>query len=131
MRVRFTDKNLPELFRALEKYCQPGREYILDVCQKRTLNQNAYYYSVIVPLFMDVTGYSRRTAHEKLAKMFLTEYKDSKGRVKSTADLTTIEFENYLQDIRIHLYHDYRVITPWPNDVDDQLIFDLEKVVIY
>lgn len=78
-----------------------------SVSSKRSLSQNNYYYGVIVPRCK--SGFNRlgwtlseTEAHQKLAEMFLSENKVNQltgeifHYVRSTADLSTVEFSDYM-----------------------------------
>lgn len=120
MKAYFRSGALPELIQAIQDYVKPGQDYIMDLCQKRTLNQNEYYNAVVLPIFSRITGYTRHRAHRILAKMFINGI--------STTELTTVQFEQYLNDCRLFIYHEFRETVPMPNDVSQELIFELEKV---
>lgn len=128
MKARFNASALPDLIEVIKQYVKPGKDYVLDLCQKITLDQMAYYRAVIIPIYSDATGYTKETAHKKLAERFLSEFKNGKWRVKSTTELTTIEFEQYLSSCKLYLYHQFASKIPDPNQVTDELIFELEKV---
>ncbi len=128
MKASFSANSLPDIIEVIKKYVKPGQDYVLELCQKRTLDQNAYYRGVIISCFSDCTGYSKEKAHNILAKRFLSEFKENKWRVRSTTELTTIEFEQYLSSCKLYLHHDFRCPVPDPNQVTDELIFELEKV---
>lgn len=120
MKAYFRSGALPELIEAIRDYVQPGQDYIMDLCQKRTLNQNDYYYGVVLPMFSRITGYTKHKAHRIFSKMFING--------ASTTDLTTIQFEQYLNDCRLFIYHEFMETVPMPRDVSEELIFELEKV---
>lgn len=65
--------------------------------RNRTTLQNAYYWSVVVGMVSESTGYLPCEAHDALRQMFLTDNTDQLlPRVRSTTDLTTIEFSEYV-----------------------------------
>ena len=86
-----------------------------DICitverkrKKRSLNQNAYYWSVVIPLIRAKLEEYGNEVDDEETHSFLKEHVgkltgsvvDSVGRrvavTKSSASLTTAEFENYL-----------------------------------
>lgn len=82
-------------------------EVYLTIAKKtkqRSLNENNYYWGVVLPLAADFLGYTVNETHEAFKWQFLRVYSDKKmPSVKSTADLTTVEFEAYLTKIREEL----------------------------
>jgi hypothetical protein len=78
--------------------------------KQRSNPENRYYWGVVIALLSDLTGFSDEEMHEILKKRFLSKtvlIHDSNGMIcetveigKSTARLTTIEFEDYLSKIR-------------------------------
>ena len=70
----------------------------------RSNPQNRYYYGCVVPTIGEELGYTNKEMHEILAGMFLSEEVKVGDKVvtvvHSTADLTTIEFEEYTKEIR-------------------------------
>jgi hypothetical protein len=97
-----------------------GCEVYLTISKKtkqRSLNENAYYWGVVLPLAADFLGYTIDEAHEAFKWQFLRVYSDKKlPSVKSTADLSTVEFEAYLTKIREEL-STMGCFIPLPNEV--------------
>ena len=129
MRARFRPIDMPALFDAMKQYIKPGIEYFMHLYPIRSMDQNAYYQAVIVPLFCQATGYRRREGHDKLLKMCLYSYGTRK--VTSTTDLTTIEFEEYIEDCRLLLYHEFKIVAPLPGDTEPELLSELANTFIY
>ena len=67
----------------------------------RSSRQNKYYWAVPVKILSDVTGYSDEEIHDALKFKFLTDHSEKLPKVKSTASLTTSEFESYLAQVRM------------------------------
>lgn len=94
---------------------------------ERSLNQNAYYWGVIVSMARELIGeeygetLDLETAHETLKEY--CNYRESiKGDkvlriTQSTATLTTSEFEGYLTRCREWLFNWFNVVVPLPNEV--------------
>ena len=83
----------------------------------RSNNQNKYYWGVVIKILGDELGYMPDEMHEALKWKFLR--KGGKlETVKSTSSLTTIEFEEYLELIRIWALRDLEIAIPLPNEVD-------------
>ena len=68
---------------------------------ERSNNQNKYYHGVVVKMLSDFTGYDRDEVHEILKHEFLKKVNTGGFEyVKSTAKLSTVEFEEYLDKIK-------------------------------
>ena len=98
-----------------------GREFELTLRarpKKRSLNQNAYYHGVVVDMIAREAGYSSEEAHEALKAKFLRIHDDSAlPTVRSTTSLTTLEFENYLDQCRQLAAEMFGLYVPLPNEV--------------
>ena len=92
----------------------------------RTMPQNKYYWGVIVRTIANYLGYSDDEMHQIFKMMFLKEYeqinKDDKTTVlplvKSTTQLPTKEFEDYLEKIRRWSASELGLYVPEPNEVE-------------
>jgi RNA-binding protein YhbY len=92
---------------------KPGK-YLLATksFKKRSLPQNRYYHSVVVQIVFDglrAAGFdsvrTKEDAHEVIKSLFLKIVDEKAGikieRIKSTTELTTIEFNEYLLNISV------------------------------
>lgn len=78
--------------------------------KNRSGNQNRYYWSVVIELISEHTGFTREEIHEILKHKFLRRtiwiphnadgVKEMNVIARSTTDLTTKEFEEFLSSIR-------------------------------
>jgi ribosomal protein L39E len=89
---------------------------------KRSNNQNRYFHGVVLQLLSDHTGYTIEEMKQILKNEFLTYTKDlpngkSMKFVKSTADLNTKEFEDFLENSRRFAIQTFDVFIPLPNEV--------------
>jgi len=98
----------------------------------RSLEQNAYYHGVCVKILADELGYTPSEMHEALKFEFLRYQRHVKmekvigGRVKkidkllwcsrSTTDLSTKEFEDFLGRVRVFSSVDLGIFIPLPNE---------------
>lgn len=101
--------------------------WILTLTKKqriRSLSQNEYYFAVIVKLFSEYTGYDKEESHQYLAGRFLSYQKDSSTFVKSTAKLSTLEFEQYLEQCRVYMWHEFQLHVPMPNEVTNDMLLE-------
>ncbi len=60
--------------------------------EQRTLKQNAFYWSVLIPLIGEHCGYDAAECHEALKQKFLP----AQGRNPSTTELDTKQFADYV-----------------------------------
>jgi hypothetical protein len=92
----------------------------------RSLEENNYYFGVIIKILSEEIGEDREILHENLKAMFLKviTYKSMRGknykfeRVKSTTELSTIEAETYYEEIRQWAMEFLGVFIPLPNQVE-------------
>lgn len=118
----------------------------IDAFKKRTLQQNAYYWGVVVPMVKDglkEVGYSEvksnEDAHEILKHLFLKKKivnwmnGDEIILAGSTAELKTVEFNAYLEEIWQWAAEYLGITIPAPNE---QLImfaeydYDLQSTIV-
>lgn len=91
----------------------------------RSLKQNAYYHGVVVDMLRQYLGIETAEAmHEVLKHLHLTESirlpSDRRKKIEivgSTTDLTPMEFEEYLEDIRKWAWTKLRFHIPKPNEI--------------
>lgn len=93
----------------------------------RSNNQNRYYWGVIIDLLSEHTGFIREEMHEVLKHKFLRYtlwipkkdgVKEQSIIAKSTTDLTTKAFEQYMSDIRQWASSDLGLFLPEPNEME-------------
>jgi len=84
----------------------------------RTLNQNRYYWGVVVEILANHFGYDKDEMHEALKFKFLKRHEDSAlPTVGSTAKLSTVEFGDYIDTVVRWAASEYRVVIPEANEV--------------
>lgn len=94
------------------------KEYRKD----RSGNQNRYYWGVVIKEWCNYTGYAADEMHEVLKAKFNPKelfFKNSGEAIKiggSTAEMDTLEFENYLDQIRIWSLKEHDLLIPLPNE---------------
>ena len=85
----------------------------------RSLNQNRYYWSVIIEILSDYFGYEKEEMHEALKFKFLKKHEDTDlVTVGSTAKLSTAEFTEYIDEIVRWASTEYQVVIPSADGVD-------------
>ena len=103
-------------------YCL--KEFTGKEAKIRSTPENKYYWGVVVEILSDELGYSKNEIHEILKGMFLSDVKFLKTKngvkeariPKSTTELTTAEFENYLSEIRQWAIMELGILIPEPNE---------------
>lgn len=117
----------------------PAGRYKVEIkpYKTRSLQQNAFYHAVVVPMVFDGlrdAGFTVRhneDAHEILKALFLKVREEKGGivieRVKSTTELSTTEFNEYIQFITIWAADYLNISIPLPNE---QLQIDLPHVSV-
>lgn len=108
--------------------------WMLEVCVKRlrasrSIQQNRYYFGVVLVLISEHTGYSADELHDVLKAKFLPKhlaFSDGNGEVKdefviggSTRKLNTVEFGEYMESIRRWAAEDLDVVIPDPREVSN------------
>ena len=91
---------------------------VRDERKNRSRLENAYYWAVPIPLISEATGFDRDETHLAMRIEFLTDNSGMLSKVRSTADLTTVEFEEYLSKIRRWASEFLSIYIPEPNEVD-------------
>jgi hypothetical protein len=97
------------------------------VKKKRSNNQNAFYWGVLIPLMQQGAkhtwgeSWSVDKAHKHLSKLFVfhESVNIKTGLItqtpKSTTELTTTDWEVYVTEIRIYLLENFDIDAPEPN----------------
>jgi hypothetical protein len=90
----------------------------------RSRNQNDYYWKVVIGLINEDTGEDPNKIHEFLKFKFImrTAFGDN-PYVGSTTDLTTVEYEEYLEQCRRWAMEYRGIYIPLPNEVDFENVF--------
>ena len=94
----------------------------------RSNEQNKYYWSVILKIISDHTGYSIYEAHELMKLKFNSKIlhinNDEVTIGCSTAGLTTVEYETFLSHIRQWASQELNCYIPEPNegDIDERML---------
>jgi hypothetical protein len=118
-------------------YNLPDGRYLtkIESVKKRSLPQNKFYWSVCVELVYEglrSAGFdavrNKDDAHEIMKSLFLKIKEEKNGikieRVRSTTELKTVEFMEYLQHISTWAFDYLSVTIPEPNQ---QMEMSLDK----
>lgn len=86
----------------------------------RSLSQNKYYWGVLLTLLAEHTGHTTEDLHLVMKDMFLPRKFLKLGTKevclnKTTTDLTTTEFQTYLEQIRAWAVQELGLQVPDPN----------------
>ena len=84
--------------------------------QFRSLNENDYYWGVVIEEISDFTGFSPQEVHELLKWKFLRIVKGKLESCRSTTNLSVGEFEDYLSQIRQWASEELNCFIPLPNE---------------
>lgn len=127
---KFSEGKDPVLFDAertrmkiyLQKF-KPGELIYVTVGKvkerkQRSLEQNAYYHGVVLDILSKDIGYDHDEMHDALRYKFL-QYENVAGlkTILSTTQLSTKEFEVFLERIRRWAAMDMGIFIPKPNEV--------------
>ncbi|WP_457635823.1 hypothetical protein [Persephonella sp.] len=130
MRLKFLAKIENRVFNFLDrdkflnyiKTLKDGDYYltISKVKKQRSLNQNNYYWGVVLKIISDYTGHTEEELHESLKIKFLPKKFDENGLLilGSTKKLSKAEFEEYLERIRVWASQVLELSIPLPNEFD-------------
>lgn len=84
--------------------------------RSRSLNQNNYYWGVIIPILCDYLGYNPEEMHEAIKWQFLRIDHEKVPSVKSSTDLSTVEWEDLMSRIRQWASIEFALYIPEPNE---------------
>ena len=96
--------------------------------KKRSNNQNAFYFGIVIPIMMDAFKdawgeyYSAIEVHEALKSKYCykEQINESTGEIiqipSSTTNFSTIEWEEYIDKIRAFALEWFNVTIPMPNE---------------
>ena len=84
----------------------------------RSINENNYYWGVVIQAISDETGMTPEETHEAMKWQFLRKQVGQIFTVNSTSILDTIAFENYVEQIRVFAASDLNIKIPLPNEVE-------------
>jgi len=108
----------PELRKFLKRF-RNGDDLEVEIRtpkKDRSLEQNAYYWGVIIKTLGDHFGYEKEEMHEALKWHFLRKHESPLPTVKSTTRLNTKEFVDYIERIQRWASIEHGVYLPDPNE---------------
>lgn len=90
---------------------------ISRITKSRSLSQNKYYWKVIIGMLADEWGWDQpERLHDALRIKFLSVNTEKLPTVKSTTELTTVQFEEYTSKIR-QWASEEGICIPLPNEI--------------
>lgn len=133
MIFKFRSDKPEQAFKKITEYVRGKDDWFVVEIQKakqiRSLNQNRYYWGVVVKIIADHTGYISEEVHQIMARKFLSYHSDAHGYfVRSTANLNSFEFEKYLDKCRDCAREDMDVHIPMPNEVDEEMYMQIQNL---
>lgn len=101
-----------------------GKQIAYGFVRIRSLQQNKFYWGGILQILCDELGYSKDEMHAILKSKFLGEIKFVKTKdgfeevrvSKSTTGLSTIEIEEFFDQIRQWAVENFGILIPMPNE---------------
>lgn len=97
-----------------------GKDVVVNVRKYgkiRSSKENNYYWGIIIPIIQEYTGMFQDEVHEALKWKFLRMTRNGLETCRSTASLTTKEFEDYCASIRVWARLDFNLNIPLPNEI--------------
>lgn len=110
-----------EFQKRLEKFASKDIElWIGPRGYLRSLNQNRYYWGVIIEMISDETGHTPDEIHAFVKGMFLKKWITFKEKeieiTRSTTELDKAEFEDYAEKVRRWATTELNMNIPLPNE---------------
>jgi len=96
-----------------------GKQVIIKIEEwkrYRSLNQNRYLWGVVYAEISSFTGMSLEEVHEGMKYMFLVDRENKIPRVKSTTELSTKEFMEFVDKVREFAIFNLGIQIPEPNE---------------
>lgn len=84
-----------------------------------SIRQKKFYHGIVIPMILeclDLEKGEHTVLDIELRNRFLGP--DADEHTVSIADLTTVEFEDYMEQIRAAMADEHKIIVPRPNEAD-------------
>ena len=78
--------------------------------------QNRYYWGVVIDMIHDHTGMGKEDIHAYLKKKFVMKYAVQNPNLITTTSLSTLEFEDLMEEIRLWANEEQGILIPKPNE---------------
>ena len=85
---------------------------------QRSIQQNKAYFGIAVEILCEHTGFTREEMHDALKQKFASRVDEKTGLtiIESTADMDTVRFCQYYEDIQRWAIEFLNVYIPSPNE---------------
>lgn len=107
-----------DLFRVYLKSVKGSKrlEVVLqEISRDKTNEQLGYFFGVLVPAFMELTGYSKNESDGVLSRFFLTRNRGQSNEfVESKANLTTVGMCEFIDHVLMLLAENGVTVEPRP-----------------
>lgn len=94
-----------------------------EVRKNRSQEQNSYYWGVVISMIAQHTGYytneEKEDIHNELKRIILPR-NGRLGIPKSTSNMNTIEFSDFIEKVRIWATQVLNLYIPNPNEVNNE-----------
>lgn len=116
--VVLEDKNAYHIWRCSFKDGEQVELILRKQRKRRSKNQNRYLWGIIYPIVSESTGYTVDEVHDAMKWLFLKVHRDGlPDTVKSTADLDTAEFTQYIESIKVWAAQEFGAYIPASEEV--------------
>jgi hypothetical protein len=117
--VVLEDKNAYYIWRCHFKKDQEVELILRKKRKRRTKPQNSYLWGVVYPVVSECTGFTDDEVHSAMKMLFLRVHRDKlPDTVKSTRELSTEEFSDYVKAIQQWAAEQYGAYIPDPGEVN-------------
>ena len=116
---KFIPHDIPSFKLAFAKL--EGKDVEVTVAQRkkhRSNEQNSYYWGVVIELISAETGFTPQEAHDAMRVKFLSDMSGDMPRIRSTTELTTVEFMDYIAQIQQFASEFLGIFIPDPDSVE-------------
>lgn len=132
MMFKFRSDRTNEAFKKIYEFVHAKEDWFVINIEKakqiRSLQQNKYYWGVVVKILSQHTGYTSDETHQELARMFLKYENNGKLFVRSTTKLNTAEFEKFTEECRQWAASEMSVHIPLPNEITEDMYMMLNNI---
>jgi hypothetical protein len=137
MQLRIKNNKSPEEVERVSEKLQSMRagEYlvIIEKCfPSRSLDQNAYYWAVPVKIIAEYIGDDSREADRIIKSEILQDrILLPNGKIVEVVgehkNLSTAEFTNFIDRVRVWATNELNVHIPAPNEISDELLEEIDR----
>ena len=108
-------RQLFDVWLGAQKHDERIELVIQSIARDKTNQQLGYYFGVLIPALVEITGYTKDEADGVVCRMFLTMNRGLPNEyVRSKADLTTVEMGELIDSVIMLLAQNGCVVEPKP-----------------